>query len=247
MSGRSSRRAARIKQFRESLRALLGAGPDDLADDQAGAAAAASGVTLPPTLSYELLARRPDLQAMRWYVQSSFDRIDAAKASFYPSFDIKAFFGVNALHLGDLFTHASQQINLLPGLYLPIFDGGRLNANLGTRGTASNMLIDTIQPGGPERCARCRGDGSRLQDLDDEAKLQAQKIDAVSLCPGKRAGAFRAGLASRLTAMDARAAVLAQRISLLEIDGQRLSQDIAMSKALGGGYRAESPVVLKPR
>ena len=58
-----------------------------------------SQAALPTTLSYELLARRPDLQAMRWYVEASFDRIDAAKAAFYPSFDIKAFFGFNALHL----------------------------------------------------------------------------------------------------------------------------------------------------
>lgn len=49
---------------------------------------------IPATLSYELLARRPDLQAMRWYVQASLDQVDSARALFYPSFDIKAFFGL---------------------------------------------------------------------------------------------------------------------------------------------------------
>jgi multidrug efflux system outer membrane protein len=34
---------------------------------------------------------------------------------------------------------------------------------------------------------------------------------------------------------------------MLEVDGQRLSQDIAMSKALGGGYREETPVELRIR
>jgi len=47
--------------------------------------------------------------------------------------------------------------------------------------------------------------------------------------------------------MDARQTVLLERISMLDVDGQRLSEDIAMSKALGGGYRAESPVTLKVR
>ena len=42
-------------------------------------------------------------------------------------------------------------------------------------------------------------------------------------------------------------AVLLERISLLEVDGQRLSQDIALSKALGGGYRAQTPVALRVR
>lgn len=39
---------------------------------------------IPATLSYELLARRPDLQAMRWYVQASLDQVDSARALFYP-------------------------------------------------------------------------------------------------------------------------------------------------------------------
>ena len=89
--------------------------------------------------------------------------------------------------------------------------------------------------------------GSRLQELDDEAKLQAQKIDAVSFAQASAQARFERGVASRLTATDARQAVLLERIALLEVDGQRLSQDIAMSKALGGGYRAESPVVLRTR
>jgi multidrug efflux system outer membrane protein len=132
---------AQIRQFRESLRALVGAGPDGPPAIEP-VALPRSQAAIPATLSYELLARRPDLQAMRWYVESSFDRIDAAKAAFYPTFDIKAFFGFDALHLSDLFTHASQQINIVPGLYLPIFDGGRLNANLKGAREGSNLLIE---------------------------------------------------------------------------------------------------------
>ena len=236
----------RIRQLRESLRALLGAGPDDLPDIRP-VTLPVPQAALPPTLSYELLARRPDLQAMRWYVQSSFDRIDAAKASFYPSFDIKAFFGVNALHLADLFTHASQQINIIPGLYLPIFDGGRLNANLGNARSGSNMLISQYNQAVLNAVRDVAVTASGLQDLDDQAKLQTQKIDAVSFAQASAQAHYERGVASRLTAMDARQALLAERVSMLELDGQRLSQDIAMSKALGGGYHAESPVTLKVR
>lgn len=46
---------------------------------------------IPATLSYELLARRPDLQAMRWYVQASLDQVDSARALFYPSLISKRF------------------------------------------------------------------------------------------------------------------------------------------------------------
>lgn len=237
---------AQIKQFRESLRALIGAGADNLPGIDP-VPLPASRAALPSTLSYELLARRPDLQAMRWYVQASFDRIDAAKAAFYPSFDIKAFFGVDALHLADLFTHASQQFNLIPGVYLPIFDGGRLNANLSGARTASNLLIEQYDQAVLDAVRDVAQTGSRLEDLNAEAQLQTRNVQAVSFARESAAAHWRRGLVDQLTAMEAREPVIAAQVALLEIDGQRLSQDIALVKALGGGYRATPAVELKPR
>ncbi|MBB5402549.1 outer membrane protein TolC [Paraburkholderia youngii] len=39
----------------------------------------------------------------------------------------------------------------------------------------------------------------------------------------------------------------AEQVALLTLNGQALSQEIALAKALGGGYRADPPVELKPR
>jgi hypothetical protein len=65
--------------------------------------------------SFELLARRPDLQALRGYVTASLSQVDAAKAAFYPHFDIKAFWGYNALSVGDLFKSSSSRSTCCPG------------------------------------------------------------------------------------------------------------------------------------
>lgn len=86
-----------ITETRESLRALIGAGASDMPEIKPVALPQVQ-TGIPATLSYELLARRPDLQAMRWYVQASLDQVDSARALFYPSFDIKAFFGLDAIH-----------------------------------------------------------------------------------------------------------------------------------------------------
>jgi multidrug efflux system outer membrane protein len=235
-----------IRQLRESLRALIGAGPDGL-PEIVPVPLPRTQASLPAMLSYELLARRPDLQALRWYVESSFDRIDAAKAAFYPSFNIKAFFGFDALHLSDLFTHASQQINLIPGLYLPIFDGGRLNANLGGARAVSNTLIEQYNQAVLNAVRDVAKTGSRLQDLDADVRLQQQKVDAVAFAKDSAEARYQRGLASRLVAMEARQPWIAERVALLDLDGQRISQGITLAKALGGGYRADEPVELAPR
>ncbi|MRB55753.1 multidrug resistance transporter, partial [Bacillus thuringiensis] len=85
-----------IKETRESLRALIGAGAKDLPEIKPVALPTVD-TGIPATLSYDLLARRPDLQAMRWYVQASLSPVEAARALFYPSFDIKVFFGLDAI------------------------------------------------------------------------------------------------------------------------------------------------------
>ncbi|QNK01793.1 MdtP family multidrug efflux transporter outer membrane subunit [Dyella telluris] len=230
-----------IRETRENLRALLGAGPDDFPDITAVAIPGAS-VGLPGELSYELLARRPDLQAMHWYVQASMDQVAAARAAFYPSFDIKMLYALDAIHLDNLFKHASQQINLIPGLYLPVFDGGRLNANLHNAQTTSQLLIEQYNQAVLDAVRDVAVSASRLQALEDERKLQLDKVEAARFAQHSVDAMHDRGLGSRVAAMEARLPVISEQTALLFIDGQRLNQQIALTRALGGGYRAEAPV-----
>lgn len=227
-----------LRQQREALRALVGARADDLPDIvKAPIPALQNG--LPETLSYELLSRRPDLQAMRWYVQASMAQIDAAKAAFYPSFDIKVFYGLTSLHLDDLFRFSNTQFNLIPGVTLPIFDGGRLNANLKTATAASNIAIAQYNQAVLNAVRDVATAGNRLQGLDEEERLQSKKVQAVTFAQKSAEAHYRQGLATKITALEARLPVNAEEIALWDIRGQLISHSIALIKALGGGYHAE--------
>ncbi|MBA7935082.1 MdtP family multidrug efflux transporter outer membrane subunit [Klebsiella sp. RHBSTW-00215] len=231
-----------IKETRESLRALIGAGASDLPEIKPIALPQIQ-TGLPPTLSYELLARRPDLQAMRWYVQASLSQVDAARALFYPSFDIKAFFGLDAIHLDQLFKSTSKQINFIPGLRLPLFDGGRLNANLQHTRAASNMMIERYNQQVLDAVRDVAINGTRLQTLNEERGMQLDRVEAMRYTQAAAEAAFKRGLGSRLQATEARLPVLAEEISLFILDTQRVIQNIQLMKSLGGGY--EAPAVTK--
>ena len=227
-----------IVQTRETLRALLGDGPDDLPQIRAVALPAPSA-GLPATLSFELLGRRPDLEAMRWLIEASFDRVDSAKAAFYPSFDITAFFGFNALRMRDLFTHTAEQINLIPGLYLPIFDGGRLNAGLHGARTASNTLIEQYNEAVLDAVRDVAQTGSQIDDLDDRAQLQHERIDALRVESDSTEAQYERGLADRTASIQAKAPVIEGQIALLQLNGDELEAEIVLTRALGGGYRSD--------
>ncbi|EAA7245793.1 multidrug resistance transporter [Salmonella enterica] len=230
-----------IKETRESLRALVGAGADSLAEIKPVSLPQVQ-TGLPSSLSYELLARRPDLQAMRWYVQASLSQVESARAMFYPSFDIKAFFGLDSIHIDQLFKGSSRQFNVIPGLSLPLFDGGRLNANLESTRASSNMIIERYNQSVLNAVRDVAIDGTRLQTLNDERELQAQRVEASRFTLNAAQAAYQRGLGSRLQATEANLPVLAEEMSLLMLDTQRVMQNIQLIKSLGGGYRAAKTV-----
>jgi len=73
-----------------------------------------------------------DIAAQRYRVESAAARIGAAKAGFFPNLNLAAFagFGATSLHGLNLFGAGSGVAGVGPALHLPIFDAGRLRANL---------------------------------------------------------------------------------------------------------------------
>lgn len=225
----------RIRSRREMLRALVGAGPDDFPAISAVPLPGTSS-QLPATLGYELLARRPDLQAMRWYVQASFDQVEVAKAAFYPSFDIRAFLGLDALRLEDLFRKSSRQLNLIPGLSLPVFDSGRLNANLAVARSQSNTLIAEYNQSVLNAVREVAQASIELASLERQANLQDGKLKAAAFAYDSAQSHYRRGLLDKVSAAEAKLPVLLEQGTAVELRSRQIHAEVALTTVLGGGY-----------
>ena len=85
---------------------------------------------IPPGLPAMLLARRPDVAAAEQAVVAANARIGVAMAEFYPQFSLASFVGFESANLRTLTDWKSRVASLVPGVAQPIFEGGRLKANL---------------------------------------------------------------------------------------------------------------------
>jgi multidrug efflux system outer membrane protein len=226
-----------VTNGQQSLRALIGADSGELGN-MAPRPLPIVATGVPDSLGFQLLVRRPDLQALHWYVVSLLKRVDAAKAAFYPSFDIKAFFGVNALDLSQLFLHASQQINIAPGLYLPVFDSGRLKASLGGERGSSNATIVQYNQAVLNAVRGVAQNGSGLKDLSERAAMQQKKLEDVWFVFDSASARYERRLVDRLQVEEARESAIQEQRALLELTGQSVRASIALPKTLGGGYQA---------
>ena len=225
----------RANFVREALRALVGSGGETLQQLKTTPLPTA-GPAMPANLEFELLARRPDLQALNWYVKASLSQIDAAKAEFFPSFDIKAFFGLYTIHISDLLsTPASRQINLIPGLRLPIFDSGLLNANLDARYAGSNAVVALYNQAVLDAVRDVAQIGSALQGLQARLRIEQERYGNFNFAHEGAQGAAAQGLISRIEAQEAQLPALIQQGILLDLQGQQLFGELGLIRALGGG------------
>src|SRR6185295_1180004 len=87
-------------------------------------------VPVPAAVPADLLARRADITAARWRIEAATSDMQSAKAQFYPNINLTAFIGLASIGLDRLVRSGSEQFGVGPALHLPIFDAGRLRANL---------------------------------------------------------------------------------------------------------------------
>jgi NodT family efflux transporter outer membrane factor (OMF) lipoprotein len=226
-----------IALLRNALAALLGKGPDrglTITRPHLGDGPAAK---LPSDLPADLLGRRPDVVAQELRVEAAGGEIDAARASFYPNVDLTAFLGFQSIGLDQLLKNGSRTRGAGLALSLPIFDGGRLRANLAGRDADYDLAVQQYNATLVEALREVADQVNSWHAIDlqsaDQAKAQAQAEEAYRLALMRYKGA----LSSYLTVLSVESQVLSQRRLAADLRARRLTTSIALNRALGGGFR----------
>jgi NodT family efflux transporter outer membrane factor (OMF) lipoprotein len=204
------------------------------------ALADARPVTLPGTVPADLLARRPDITAARWRVEAATHDIASAKAAFYPNVNLSAFVGVSSIGLGRLMDAGSGQWGVGPAVHLPIFDAGRLRANL--RGKSADLDLAVESYNGAVLDA-VRDVADQLASAQSITRQQAQQREARSsaeIAYDIALQRYRAGLGTYLNVLTAETAVLNQRRLAVDLAGRALDTQVQLLRALGGGFEPDT-------
>ncbi|MDP3139111.1 MAG: efflux transporter outer membrane subunit [Burkholderiaceae bacterium] len=194
----------------------------------------------------DLLGRRADVAAARWRVQAALQEVDYARTQFYPSVNLVAFAGLSSIGLGRLIDSGSQQWGVGPAVRLPIFDGGRLRANLRGKATEVDAAIESYNTAIVDAV---RDAADQLAATQSIARQQAEQRASQAAAEGVYDIArqrYQAGLANFLQVLDAETQVLAQRRQAVDLAARALEAQVALMRALGGGY-SDDAAPLAPR
>lgn len=229
------RRAA--AQARNALALLVGtAVPADLAD-AVPLEMQTLPIALPAGLPSDLLTRRPDILQAEQALRASNADIGAARAAFFPQISLTASLGFASASMGTLFDGAHKAWSFSPQITQPLFQGGRLRAELDlARIRQSAAVADyerVIQTAFREVADGLAARATYAHQIEAQRRTVAS-VERVRELSDLR---YRAGQDGRLQLLDAQRGAYAAQLVLLELRRDQLRATTALYTALGGGYQ----------
>ena len=227
---------------RNRLAALMGAGPDRGLSITAPTLNLNRDFGLPKELSVNLLGRRPDIVAARLQAQAQSSRIEQKEADFYPNVNLMGIFGFQSLGLNVLTQSGSNVGSIGPAIYLPIFTGGRLTGELrGARaqyeeavGNYNQTIVKALQDVADAALSK-KSLTPRLLKIEQAV---AAATDAYRVARER----YEGSLSSYLEVLTAEDAMLNNMRLLTDLQSRAFTLDIALTRALGGGYQNDNVI-----
>ncbi len=231
---------------RNGIAALLGAGPDRglvIARPSAGIAGASA---LPSKLALDLLGRRPDIVAARLRTEAAAKRIDQRKAGFYPSVNLMAFIGVQSLGIDKLTRSGSDIGGVGPAISLPIFNTDRLQAQLRGARAEYDAAVAGYDATLTNALREVADAATSRKSLDGELAATRAAVSAAAEAHQMISKRYQGELATYLDVLTAEDALISARRAEAEMQTRALVLDVAMVRALGGGFQDLGHAGTKP-
>lgn len=196
---------------------------------------------VPAGLPSALLARRPDVASAEQMVVAANAQIGVATGNFFPLVSLTGSAGFESASVPSLFKWQSGIASIVGGLTQPIFQRGRLKANLAAAKARHRQAVATYV----NQVLIAYGD---VEDaLTDRQALTAmvahlrEAVDASRSYLRVAQVQYRNGLVDYLVVIDAERTLLGNQLSLAQAENLQLSASIRLIKALGGGWETGHP------
>ncbi|MDP3849521.1 MAG: TolC family protein [Luteolibacter sp.] len=226
-----------ISQDRNQLALLSGREPGAL-DTML---ASGKGIPNPPDslaigIPADALRQRPDVRLAGYQVLAAAANTRAADAARYPSLNLSGSLGLDTIHARDFLDPETAAANFATNLTSPIFDAGRIRANIEAASAVEQQAIDqyrvtvlTALSEAENALIACRRTAERLATLEKATRL-AREADQLAR------QRYEAGEIDFLDVLDSQRTLLSLEDNLLSTRTDRTTAYIRLYQALGGGW-----------
>ncbi|MEI9863435.1 MAG: efflux transporter outer membrane subunit [Limisphaerales bacterium] len=191
----------------------------------------------PPGLPSELVQRRPDILQAEHTLKAANANIGAARAAFFPTISLTANVGSQSSQLSELFSAGTGVWSFAPQITLPIFTGGQNKATLDSAKIGQRIEVvnyqKAIETAFREVADALVASSSYASQIELEFKLinaQQRRYELANL-------RYRQGDDTYLNVLSAQQDLYNAQQDLLQAQFRKLSSQISLYQALGGGWK----------
>ena len=225
-------------QLEHAIAVLVGKAPADLTIPRAPADIAAPAI--PALLPAELLERRPDIAAAERRVAAANAQVGVATAAFFPRLLLAASAGLQTTTLGSLFSAPSRFWSLGPSLVQTLFSGGRRRAAVDQARASYDAAVAAYRQSALGAFQEVEDGLAAQRILGVEATQQGAATAAADRLVTIARNRYRGGITSYLEVSIAETVALNNQRASVQVHTRRLTNGVALVKALGGGWDAAS-------
>jgi NodT family efflux transporter outer membrane factor (OMF) lipoprotein len=188
-------------------------------------------------LPSDLLRRRPDIRIAERQLAAVTAQIGSAVADLFPRFSLTGAAGLQSISASDWLTAGSRYWSIGPTIRWPIFDAGRIRANIEIRNAQQEQAVNQYE----QTVLAALGDVEKsLVNYAQEQVRYRTLTDAVAA--NRRAvqmaqELYVRGLNDYLNVLDTQRALYLTETEMAQSEATMASNLVALYKALGGGWQ----------
>ncbi|MCT1465129.1 efflux transporter outer membrane subunit [Citrobacter freundii] len=230
-----AKRKGDLAQANNALQLLLGT-YGKLPDDHARSRGDIKPITLPPSLSSQILLQRPDIMEAEHGLLAANANIGAARAAFFPSITLTSSVSSSSSDLSSLFNAASGMWNFVPKIDIPIFNAGRNQSNLDLAEIRQQQSVVNYEQKIQNAFKEVADALVLRQSIADQISGQQRYLDSLQITLQRARALYQNGAVSYIEVLDAERSLFATRQSLHDLNYAQQVNEIKLFAALGGGW-----------
>ena len=230
-----AKRKGELAQANNALQLLLGT-YGKLPNDHMRSSGDIKPVTLPPSLSSQILLQRPDILEAEHGLMAANANIGAARAAFFPSITLTSSVSSSSSDLSSLFNAASGMWNFVPKIDIPIFNAGRNQSNLDLAEIRQQQSVVNYEEKIQNAFKEVADALVLRQSIADQISGQQRYLTSLQITLQRARALYQNGAVSYIEVLDAERSLFATQQSLLDLNYAQQVNEIKLFAALGGGW-----------
>jgi NodT family efflux transporter outer membrane factor (OMF) lipoprotein len=231
-----------VKQSIHALSILLGREPDALAtrlnNPRTIPVMSTAAISELPS---ELLLRRPDIRQAERQIAKANANVGIATAELYPRVNLAAFLGLQNMRITD-FTPIGKSWSAASSLTLPIFNWGRISANIKDKKAQFDQAFLIYQSTVLTAFKEVEDALVAYSKEQQRHKSLTEAVAASQLAVQMADERYHRGLTMFLDVLQTQQTLYQTQRNLVDSEAQLSTDLVALYKALGGGWQTEAIV-----